>query len=248
MRLNIVKSKNAQQFYVIESYRTADGKNTSRIVEKLGTYEKLKESHDDPVAWAKEYVDELNRRASESGRKVTVDYYPSALISKDSQNLFNGGYIFLQKIFSKLNLKYICKKIFAKYKFQYDLFQVLSRMIYNRILFPTSKSGCFEYSKTLLEPSDLTLDDIYHSLDVIAAESYNIQADIYKFSKDIAKRNDSVIYYDCTNFFFEIQAESGIRKYGHSKEHRPNPIVQMGMMMDGDGIPLAMCIDEGNTN
>lgn len=248
MRLNIVKSKNAQQFYVIESYRTADGKNTSRIVEKLGTYEKLKESHDDPVAWAKEYVDELNRRASESGRKVTVDYYPSALISKDSQNFFNGGYIFLQKIFSELNLKYICKKISAKYKFQYDLSEVLSRMIYNRILHPTSKSGCFEYAKTLLEPSDLTLDDIYHSLDVIAAESYNIQADIYKFSKDIAKRNDSVIYYDCTNFFFEIQAESGIRKYGRSKEYRPNPIVQMGMMMDGDGIPLAMCIDEGNTN
>jgi transposase len=121
-------------------------------------------------------------------------------------------------------------------------------LIYNRILFPSSKSACFEYSKTLLESSDFTLDDIYHSLDVIAAESYNIQSDIYKFSKDITKRNDSVIYYDCTNFFFEIESESGIRKYGKSKEHRPNPIVQMGMMMDGDGIPLAMCIDKGNTN
>ena len=248
MRLNIVKSKNAQQFYVIESYRTAEGKNTSRIIEKLGTYEKLKEIHDDPVAWAKEYVNELNRRSAESGKKVTVDYYPAAQISKDTPNLYNGGYIFLQKIFNELNLKYICKKISSKYKFEYDLSDVLSRLIYNRILFPSSKSACFEYSKTLLESSDFTLDDIYHSLDVIAAESYNIQSDIYKFSKDITKRNDSVIYYDCTNFFFEIESESGIRKYGKSKEHRPNPIVQMGMMMDGDGIPLAMCIDKGNTN
>ena len=248
MRLNIVKSKNAQQFYVIESYRTADGKNTSKIVEKLGTYDQLKEKHDDPVAWAKEYVNELNKRAAESGQKITVDYYPAAQLSKDSANLFNGGYIFLQKIFSELNLRYICKKISDKYKFQYDLSQVLSRMIYNRILSPSSKSACLEYSKTLLEPSDFSLDDIYHSLDVIADESYNIQSDIYRFSKDIAKRNDSVVYYDCTNFFFEIESESGIRKYGKSKEHRPTPIVQMGLMMDGDGIPLAMCIDEGNTN
>lgn len=248
MRLNIVKSKNAQQFYVIESYRTADGKNTSKIIEKLGTYEKLKELHEDPVAWAKEYVSELNRIAAESGQKITVDYYPAAQLCKDEANLFNGGYIFLQKIFSELNLRYICKKISDKYKFQYDLSQILSRMIYNRILSPSSKSACLEYSKTLLESSDFSLDDIYHSLDVIADESYNIQSDIYKFSKDIGKRNDAVVYYDCTNFFFEIEAESGIRKYGKSKEHRPNPIVQMGLMMDGDGIPLAMCIDEGNTN
>lgn len=248
MRLNIVKSKNAQQFYVIESYRTSEGKNTSKIIEKLGTYDKLKESHEDPVAWAKEYVSELNRKAAENGQKITVDYYPAAQLSKDKANLFNGGYIFLQKIFSELNLRYICKKISEKYKFQYDLSQVLSRMIYNRILSPSSKSACLEYSKTLLESSDFSLDDIYHSLDVIADESYNIQSDIYKFSKDIGKRNDAVVYYDCTNFFFEIESESGIRKYGKSKEHRPNPIVQMGLMMDGDGIPLAMCIDEGNTN
>jgi transposase len=248
MRLNIVKSKNAQQFYVIESYRTDEGKNTSKIIEKLGTYDKLKETHDDPVAWANEYVNELNRKASEEGQKITVEYYPKAQISKDTQNLYNGGYIFLQKIYSQLNLKYICKKISEKYKFKYDLSNILSRMIYNRILFPKSKSGCLEYSKTLLEPSDFSLDDIYHSLDVIADESYNIQSDIYKLSQEIDKRNDSVIYYDCTNFLFEIESESGIRKYGKSKENRANPIVQMGLMMDGDGIPLAMCIDEGNTN
>lgn len=248
MRLNIVKSKNAQQFYVIESYRTAEGKNTSRIIEKLGTYDKLKETHNDPAAWARGYVDEMNKKAAESGRKVSVDYYPAAQISKNTPNLFDGGYIFLQKIYSELNLKYICNKISGKYKFQYDLSAVLSRMIYNRILFPASKSGCLEYSKALLEAVDFSLDDIYHSLDVIAEEAYSLQSDIYKFSKGINKRNDSVIYYDCTNFFFEIESESGIRRYGKSKEHRPSPIVQMGLMMDGDGIPLAMCIDEGNTN
>lgn len=111
MRLNIVKSKNAQQFYVIESYRTDEGKNTSKIIEKLGTYDKLKETHDDPVAWAKEYVNELNRKASEEGQKITVEYYPKAQISKDTQNLYNGGYIFLQTI--RMNIFIILKSGFC---------------------------------------------------------------------------------------------------------------------------------------
>ncbi len=89
---------------------------------------------------------------------------------------------------------------------------------------------------------------MYRSLSVIAKSTDFIQSELYKFSKDISKRNDQILYYDCTNFYCEIEEEKGIRKYGISKEHRPNPIVQMGLFLDGDGIPLAFCVSDGNTN
>ena len=105
-----------------------------------------------------------------------------------------------------------------------------------------------EYSKTLLEKPNFELHQIYRALEVLAKESDYVQSQLYMNSKNISKRNDSVLYYDCTNFFFEIEEESGLRQYGVSKEHRPNPIVEMGMFIDGDGLPLAFCINPGNTN
>ncbi|MDO4549295.1 MAG: IS1634 family transposase, partial [Clostridia bacterium] len=135
-----------------------------------------------------------------------------------------------------------------RYKFEYDLSAILSSLIYGRILIPRSKLGTYEYLQRFLEPAKFQLQDIYRALEVIAKENDYLQASLYKFSARDGKRNDRVLYYDCTNYYFEIENESGIRKYGVSKENRPNPIVQMGLFMDGDGIPLAFCINAGNTN
>jgi len=248
LRLNIVKSKNALQYYVIESYRTDSGKNTSKIIEKLGSHAELIKTHEDPEAWARAYVEELNRKASEEKDKIIVQFNPSQPTDLDAQVLFEGGYIFLQKIFYELRLDYICRKIAEKYKFTYDLKDILAKLIYGRILFPTSKCGTAKYAETMLENPNFDLQHVYRALTVLAKETDYIQQQVYKFSNELCKRNDGVLYYDCTNFFFEIEAESGIRKYGYSKEHRPNPIVQMGMFIDGDGIPLAFTITDGNTN
>lgn len=249
MRLRISENKNGtKNLYVLKSYRTDNGKSTTKIVEKLGNYEELSKIHEDPIAWAKEYVEELNRKEQEKNMEVTVKFKPSEQIEKDEQHLYEGGYLFLQKIYYELRLDYICKKISEKYRFTYNINEILSRLIYARILSPSSKLSTFEYSSKLIENRSFELQDIYRALDVIAEESEFIQSNMYKFSKNISKRNDKILYYDCTNYYFELEEERGMAKYGISKENRPNPIIEMGLFMDGDGIPLAFCLNDGNTN
>ncbi len=249
MRLRINRNKDgSQNFYVLKSYRDANGKSTSKIVEKLGTYEELAKLHEDPIAWAKAYVDELNRQEQEASGVVEVRFCQNVPLEMNEQQLLDGGYLFLQKLYHELRLDYICSRISPKYGFEYSLNKILQTLLYARILYPTSKLGTFEYASKLLEAPDFEMHDVYRALSVIAKETDFIQAQVYKFSRELGKRNDRILYYDCTNYYFEIEDESGIRKYGISKEHRPNPIVEMGLFMDGDGIPLAFCLHSGNTS
>ena len=249
MRLQISKSKNASSLYVTKSIYV-NGVSTSKVVEKLGTYDELKEklNGEDPIEWAKAYVAELTRKEKEEKREVMVRYSPAKQIDKDEQKTFNGGYLFLQQIYHQLGLSKISKVISDKYKFTYNLDSVLSRLVYSRIIFPASKLATFEQSKLFMEHPEFELQHVYRSLEVLAKESDYIQSELYKNSLKICDRNKGILYYDCTNYFFETEQEDGLRQYGVSKEHRPNPIVQMGLFMDGDGFPLAFCINKGNTN
>lgn len=251
MRLNVTKSKNAASLYVIKSvYNPKTQSNYSKIVEKLGTEAELREKLNgaDPYEWAKEYIKELNKKEKEEKREVLVKYSPSKLVDKDEQRSFNGGYLFLQKIYHELKLDKICKEVSQKYKFEYDLSSILSRLIYGRVIFPSSKLATSELSKKFIEQPNFDLHQIYRALEVLTKESDFIQSSLYENSLKVSKRNTGVLFYDCTNYFFEIEQEEGIKQYGPSKEHRPNPIVQMGLFMDGDGIPLAFSINRGNTN
>ena len=249
MRLQISKSKNASSLYVTKSIYV-NGVSTSKVVEKLGTYDELKEklNGEDPIEWAKAYVAELTRKEKEEKREVMVRYSPAKQIDKDEQKTFNGGYLFLQQIYHQLGLSKISKVISDKYKFTYNLDSVLSRLVYSRIIFPASKLATCEQSKLFMEQPEFELQHLYRSLEVLAKESDYIQSELYKNSLKICDRNKGILYYDCTNYFFETEQEDGLRQYGVSKEHRPNPIVQMGLFMDGDGFPLAFCINKGNTN
>ena len=249
MRLQISKSKNASSLYVTKSIYV-NGVHTSKIVEKLGTYADLEKklNGEDPIEWAKAYVAELTRKEKEEKREVMVRYSPAKQIAKDEQKTFNGGYLFLQQIYHQLGLSKISKVISEKYKFTYNLDSVLSRLVYSRIIFPASKLATCEQSKLFMEQPEFELQHLYRSLEVLAKESDYIQSELYKNSLKICDRNKGILYYDCTNYFFETEQEDGLRQYGVSKEHRPNPIVQMGLFMDGDGFPLAFCINKGNTN
>ena len=249
MRLQISRSKNSASFYVIKTVYI-DGKEKTIIVEKLGTYDQLLEKSDgqDPVEWAKKYVEELNKKEKEETREILVRYAPTKLISKDERHCFNGGYLFLQQIYHELKLHKLCKKIAQKYKFKFNLDSILSRLVYGRILFPLSKLGTFEESKKFIEQPDFDLHQIYRALEYLAKETDFIQSSLYENSLKISKRNTGILYYDFTNFFFEIEEAKGKRQYGAGKDHKPNPIVQMGLFMDGDGIPLAFSINSGNTN
>lgn len=249
MRLMISKSKNAQSLYVIKSLYV-DGKRTTKVVEKLGTYDALLEKlgGEDPIAWAKQYINELNQQEKAKQRQILVKFSPAKQIKSGRQNSFNGGYLFLQKIYHELGLHHIASEISDKYKFAFDLDAILSRLLYGRILYPSSKLATYRHASRFLEPASFDLHQIYRALEVIAKETDFIQSSLYANTLKGAKRNTNILYYDCTNYFFEIDQEDGLRQYGHSKEHRPNPIVQMGLFMDGDGVPLAFDIHRGNTN
>mgnify|MGYP000863658985 CR=1 FL=1 len=249
MRLQISRSKNSASFYVIKTIYK-NGKEYTKIVEKLGTYDELlkKLNGQDPKEWAKKYIEQLNREEKEETREVIVKYSPKKLINKGEQHCFNGGYLFLQQIYHELELHKLCDNISKKYKFKFDLNSILSRLIYGRILFPLSKLATFEESKKFIEQPNFALHQIYRALVYLAKESDFIQSTLYENSLKISKRNTGILYYDCTNFYFEIEEAKGKKQYGAGKEHKPNPITQMGLFMDGDGIPLALSINRGNMN
>lgn len=249
MRLTITKSKNSQSFFVIKSV-TINGKRTSKVVEKLGNLEEvtIKAKGKNPYIWAKEYVQLLNKEEKENSKDIILKLSQTKSLNENEQYFYNGGYLFLQSIYYKLGLNNICDQITDKHQFKYDLNSILSNLIYSRIIYPSSKLKTLELSKSFLEQPNFNYNDILRALEVIAKESDFIQSELYKNSLNVFKRNDKVLYYDCTNYFFEIEEESGLRQYGKSKENRPNPIIQMGLFLDGDGIPLAFDMSAGNTN
>lgn len=250
MRLKITKTNSDTNYYVIKDIKTHSGKRTTMIYEKLGNEQDLlkKSNGEDILEWVKKYIKDLNEKEKEHKNDILIKKSPSKIISKDEQFCFNVGYVFLQNIYHSLRLNNICSEISDKYKFNYDLDNILSRLVYSRIIYPSSKLATFELSKKYIEQPNFELHDIYRALEVIAKETDFIQSELYKNSLRVSKRNTKILYYDCTNYFFEIEQESGLRQYGPSKEHRPNPITQMGLFMDGDGIPLAFSITAGNTN
>ena len=250
MRLIVKQSGRFTYLYAIKSYRTDEGKSTTKVVEKFGTVEELRKklNGEDPIEWARARVVEMTSCERAANKKVVVKYDPMACIEKGEQRSYNGGYLFLQKIYYELGLDYICKKIAKKHKLlKYDLSGILSMLIYTRILYPGSKRSSLKDAEKFFEQPGCTLEQVYRSLSLIASEFNEIQAEVYKRSLKLGKRNTGVVYYDLTNYFFEWEEEGGLVQFGHCKEGRPLPIVQMGLFMDHDGFPLAMCIEPGNT-
>lgn len=252
MYINITGSTNNKDVYIYQSYRKENGKTSSRIYKKLGKFNDLIAQFDGDkdkmMAWAKSEARKETELYNQKNGTVSVDFSQGARIALNEQRLFNTGYLFLQCLASQLRLDKICRSIKSRYKFQYDLHAIFTDLIYARILHPSSKRESYEYCKTLPEPPKYSLQDVYRSLSVLAAESDFIQSELYRNSNFVHPRNKKILYYDCTNFYFEIEEEDELRKYGKSKEHRPNPIVTMGLFMDADGLPLSFDIFPGNQN
>jgi len=249
MRIKVSRSKNSESYFVIKDiYKNK--KRTTKVVEALGNREDILRKHPgvDPLEWAKDYASKLTENEKQKKAKIMVAYDPNKVIPMEAQRSFNVGYLFLQSIYYQLKLDAICQQISDKRDFSFDLNTILSRLIYMRILHPASKKGTFERANELLEPHLVEAQHIYRALDVLAEESDGIEEAVYKNSLKVVNRNSSILYYDCTNFYFEIEEADGLKQYGMSKENRPNPIVQMGLFMDGDGLPLAFVINPGNQN
>lgn len=254
MRLHTSKSKNAESFYISKGYVNDKGVSTSVIVRKLGTLKELLPEHgptrDDVVAWCKEQckLETLKYKEEQKSKSIQITFHADRQICYDQQVFHRGGYLFLQSFYYRLHMDKICRKLRDKYKFKYDINAILSDMIYTRILEPSSKRSSYAVASEFLEKPSYQLHDIYRALDVLGNECDFIQSEVYKNSHLLGARNDKILYYDCTNYYFEIEQEDGGKKYGKCKEHRPNPIIQMGLFMDGDGIPLAFSLFPGNAN
>ena len=249
MRIRMTKTKNTEQYAIIYDVNI-NGKRTTKIYENLGTIDKIKlrSNNEEPLDWLKKYVNILNKKIKEESWPIILKKSPTKKLEKNKKYTFNGGYLFLQKIYYDLGLNKICNTISDKYQFKYDLNEILSNLIYSRIIYPSSKLKTLELSKNFIERPSFEYNHVLRALEVICKENDFIQSQLYKNSNNYLERNNKVLYYDCTNFFFEIEQEDGLKQYGKSKENRPNPIVQMGLFMDGDGIPLTFDITPGNTN
>ena len=249
MRLGWTTGKYSVTYRAVKTVRI-NGKNKTLIVKSFGSEKQICEKYGvtDAKAWAKEQVRLMSEAEKEDSAKFNIELCTGTDLVMDEQRRFNGGYLFLQDIYYELGIHKICRAILGRHLFEYDLNDILSRLIYTRILYPSSKKSSFEESKRFIEQPSFELHDIYRSLSVLAEESDYIQSRLFKNSSEIRERRTQVIYYDCTNFYFEIDAAEDDKQFGKSKENRPLPIVGMGLFMDMDGIPISFSIYPGNRN
>ena len=243
---------NNKSVYIMQSFRKEDGKTSSRVFRKLGKLDVLlaqfNGDKDKMMQWAKAEAIKDTEIHSQKSAMVTLSLSQSAYIPLDEERSFNAGYLFLQKLCSELRIDNICRNIKNRHHYEYDLNAIMTDLIYARILSPGSKMSSYSFCSSLLESPKYELHDVYRALSLLSDESDFIQEEVYRNSNHIHPRNNRILYYDCTNYFFEIEEEDELRRYGKSKEHRPNPIVSMGLFMDADGIPLAFDIFPGNQN
>ena len=248
MRLNI-RTKNGYSYYsIIKDYTNIKGKRTTKIFEKLGNKEQVEErfGKNDTLNKIKEYIEELKNE--DKDELLKREYNPNKRIAPGVKKQFNVGYLFLKKLYEELKINDICKSIQDNYQFKFDLNEILSYLVFARIIYPSSKLETFKQCQNFIEQPKFKLHDEYRALSYIAKNIDFIQEQIFNNSKKVINRNSKVIYYDCTNYFFEIDNDDDLRKYGISKEHKPNPIVGMGLFMDGNGLPLSYNIYPGNMN
>ena len=248
MRLNIRKINNYSYYSIIKDYTNLNGKRTTKIFEKLGNQKQIEErfGKKNTIDEIKKYIQNLNDE--DKAEIIKKEFNTSKKIPMNLKKQFNVGYLFIKKLYNDLKLDEICNNIQNKYQFHFDLNEILSYLVYARIIYPSSKLETFKQCQNFIEQPKFKLHDEYRALSYIAKNIDYIQENLFNNSKNVIKRNSKVIYYDCTNYFFEIDEEDDLRKYGISKEHKPNPIVGMGLFMDGDGIPLSFNIYPGNQN
>lgn len=249
MYLHITKTKDPH-FYILRSFRKKDGGTTSERYMDLGTASHIMQSYGctDAHAWAKAKLKEINDSLRDEKAPVMVAYNPNSKIEAGKCRTVHCGHLVLLPLYNKLGMEKFSDEVKSRHRFKYDFADILCKLVMCRILFPDSRRATRQILDGFVDAPGFSLDDIYNFLGVLSSEITPLQKRLYEATKNELSRKTGVIYYDCTNYYFEIEKEDNLRRYGKSKEHRPNPIVQMGMFMDADGLPLAFCINPGNTS
>lgn len=265
MKLNYDRKSKDPTYFIQMGIRNGK-KTTTKNVKRIGKHSELLAITSDPLAYAKKQVEEFNREYQEGkidmSLKVNFNEKLSASDNVASKStLLNIGYFFLQKIYGDLKLKDFFRTVQDNSKVSFDCNDINRFLSFSRILDPRSKLGTFDRLDSYYEKPSFEYQHILRFLDVLQENYDEYLEHLFLNSGNIVKRNTSVCYFDCTNYYFECEDEDdeyvdevtgeilkGLRRYGPSKEHRPNPIVQMGLFMDGNGIPISMCINPGSDN
>ncbi len=257
MRLSFSRPQRPHTIYVLESFRDKTGKSTTRKVETLGSEEEIEKKHGcaDGLEWARAYVARLNEEKKINKEKINVELSPVERINPGEQISYDCGDLLLLPLYNRLGLPQLCEGIEAGTKVRYNLNEILETLVILRLLCPCSKLSSYGLGKKRLRKMSCDLEDVYRALSLLSSHIDDIQATVWENSRQIVRRDPRVVYYDCTNYYFEIEDNDpvgkdprhpnrpeGIRRRGKSKEHRHNPIVQMGLLMDSDGIPLSFII------
>lgn len=252
-RIKTSTSKNSKNYSIIEDYYR-NGKRTTKVVEYIGTQAKITElAQTDNLTidtWLQNYLNRYKEKQNISTelQEVIIKKYANRLIPRDTLQQFNVGYLFLKDIYYSLKIDKIVKEISKKYKFEFDLNEVLSNLVFSRIIYPSSKLKTYELSKNFIETPMYNLENIYRGLTYLNIEMDFIQKEIYNNSKLVIDRNTRIMYFDCTNYYFDINEETELQKYGKGKDGKAKPLVGMGLFMDGNGLPIAMNLYPGNEN
>lgn len=265
MKLYYDKRLSDPTYYAQQGYRNGK-KTTTRNIKNFGKHSELLKITDDPIAYVKAEIEKMNAEYR-SGRyqiELTCDFNERVKkTDRDSSQstAVNVGYVFLQYIMGQLKLKEFFSQITSDRKMTYSCYDINRFLTYARILDPRSKYGTWDHLDTYYEKPDFSYQHIIRFMDVLEEQYNEYLTWLYQQSNHVVPRQTSVMYYDCTNFYFETEREDeevidpvtgeimkGLRQYGVSKEHRPNPIVEMGLFMDQRGIPVSMCLHPGNTS
>ena len=251
-RLRATKSKGINYYSIIEDYYR-NGKRTIKTLVTLGSDNKILHLASQDNVDVKTYLNNCLKKYNEEHQttqepeEVIIKKYSNKLIPRNVTNKFNIGYLFLKDIYYSLKIDKIVKNISKKYKFEFDLNEVLSNLVFSRIIYPSSKLKTFELSKNFIETPKYNLENIYRGLTYLNMDLDYLQKELYNNSKSVIDRNTRIMYFDCTNYYFDISEEDELRKYtGNAKDKKSKPVVGMGLFMDGNGLPIAMNIFPGN--
>lgn len=265
MKLYYDKRLKDPTYYIQQGFRNGK-KTTTKNIKRLGKHSELLLIMDDPLEYAKNEVKKMNEeyRSGRSEFIVTMDFnerIPSTDSPCSNSTSLNIGYLYLKDIYAKLNLSDFFKSVSSDRKITYDCNKICQFLTYARTLDPASKYGTYDKLDTYYEKPQVEYQHMIRFLDILDRNSDQYLKHLFDNSENIVKRDTSVMYYDCTNYFFETEKPDeeivdevtgeiilGLRQFGISKENKTSPIVEMGLIMDSRGIPISMCIHPGNTN
>lgn len=243
------KRINKTYLSIARGYQNSEGKTRTKVVQYLGSLDELQKQYDDPIAHFKEVIKKMNEEEKLEKQPINLKLNKNEHLTENTDNRKNFGYAALSKVYHELEIdKFLIHKFKARNFSEFKINNIMKLLVFARALFPDSKKSTFENRSIFFENADFSLEEVYNALTYIEPFKDQIQKYIYDHIQDQYKPNNECVFYDVTNYYFEIDDPDELRKKGVCKEHRPNPIVQMGLFMDTLGLPMCYKLFEGNTN